>query len=259
MSYQYVRYQVQDHIATVTLDRPPVNALDFVLMDEILAALRQAGNDPEVRAIIVDSASQRIFCAGLDLKAIRSWSGHETKRFVEKIYTELYDVQCRLGKPTVAAMRGAARGGGITIGLQCDLMVAGENSSFSYSEIHVGLIPAIHLIHLPRLIGRYRAFDVLFNGTTFGPQEALQMGLVSRVVADDEVPQAALQLAHQLASRSPLAMQIGRDLFKEVNDYGFRDALAKVIDGFAKLSQSEDAHEGFQAFAEKRAPQWKGR
>lgn len=252
----YMRYEVKDHVATLTMDRPPVNELDFQLMDDILAALRRAGDDPEVRAVVVNSAVDHAFCAGLDLKAVQEWSSNDVKRFLEKIYIELYDVQNALGKPSIAAGRGAARGGGISIAISCDMVVASETSSFSYSEIHVGLILAIHLIHLPRLVGRYRAFDLLFNGPTFGAREALDIGIVSRVVIDAYVLTTAWNMAHQLAGRSPSAMRIGREMFKLVNDHGFRNNLPHVINAFAQLSDTEDAKEGLRAFVEKRSPQW---
>ena len=117
MTDAYIRYEVQDRVATLTMDRPPVNALDFTLMDDILAALRRAGNDPDVRTVVINSSAPNTFCAGLDLKAIQAWSGPEVKRFLEKIYIELYDVQNQLSKPSVAAVRGAARGGGISIAI----------------------------------------------------------------------------------------------------------------------------------------------
>lgn len=259
MTDSYMRYDVKDSVATLTMDRPPVNALDFKMMDDILAALRRAGDDPEVRAVVVDSSSENAFCAGLDLKAVQAWSADDVKRFLNKIYIELYDVQNALGKPSVAAVRGAARGGGISIAISCDMIVAGETSSFSYSEIHVGLIPAIHLIHLPRLVGRYRAFDLLFNGPTFGPKEAMDIGIVSRKVINAEVQSTAWNIAHQMAQRSPSAMRIGREMFKLVNDNGFRNMLPHVINAFAQLSETEDAKEGFRAFVEKRPPQWPGR
>lgn len=259
MTDSYMRYEVKDSIATLTMARPPVNALDFKMMDDILTALRRAGNDPAVRAVVIDSSSPRTFCAGLDLKAIEAWSADDVKRFLNKIYIELYDVQNELGKPSIAAVRGAARGGGISIAISCDMIVAGETSSFSYSEIHVGLIPAIHLIHLPRLVGRYRAFDLLFNGPTFGPEEAMAIGIVSRIVADAAVGGTAWDIARQLAQRSPSAMRIGREMFKLVNDQGFRNMLPHVINAFAQLSATEDAAEGYRAFVEKRPPQWPGR
>ncbi len=256
MTDSYVRYEVKDSVATLTMDRPPVNALDFKMMDDILAALRRAGDDPDVRAVVVDSSSENAFCAGLDLKAVQDWSAADVKRFLNKIYIELYDVQNELGKPSVAAVRGAARGGGISIAISCDMIVAGETSSFSYSEIHVGLIPAIHLIHLPRLVGRYRAFDLLFNGPTFGAKEAMEIGIVSRKVIDADVQSTAWRIAHQMAQRSPSAMKIGREMYKLVNDNGFRNMLPHVINAFAQLSETEDAKEGFRAFVEKRPPQW---
>jgi enoyl-CoA hydratase/carnithine racemase len=138
------------------------------------------------------------------------------------------------------------------------MVVAGSSSDFGYSEINVGLIPAIHLVHLPRLVGRYRAFDLLFNGKNFGPQEAADLGIVHRVVPDAEVMTTVWDVASALAAKSPLAMRIGRAAFMEVNDRGYREKLATVIDAFVRLSDTEDAQEGLRAFAEKRPPQWQG-
>lgn len=253
-----IRYDVNQHIAEITLDRPPMNALDFALAESLLKTLKQAGNDPDVRALIVSSAFEKVFCAGLDLKAAQAWEGQDVKRFLNTLYLELYDVQCQLSKPTVAAVQGLVRGGGMTVMLSCDMIVAGESANFAYSEINVGLIPAIHLVRLPRLVGRHRAFDLLFNGEPFGPQEALDYGLVNRVVPDAELRQSARDVAEKLAQKSPSVMRIGREAFMAANDHGDHEAIAKVIDAFVRAHETGDGQEGLAAFAEKRPPQWTG-
>ena len=251
-----VRYDVTDHIAEIVLDRPPVNALDLGLAEDLLQALQRAGRDPEVRAVVLSSHSETMFCAGLDLKAAQTWSSPEVKQFLNTLYLDLYDVQCQLGKPSIAAVRGMARGGGMTVAISCDMIVAGEGANFAYSEINVGLIPAIHLVRLPRLIGRYRAFDLLFNGDEFGAQDAYELGLVSRVVPDVDVISTAREVAAKLAQKSPSVMKIGRDAFMQANDLGDHEAIGKVIDAFVQAHGTEDAREGLRAFAEKRPPQW---
>ncbi len=148
------------------------------------------------------------------------------------------------------------RGGGITVALSCDMIVAGESANFAYSEINVGLIPAIHLVRPPRLVGRHRAFELLFNGDSFGPQDALEYGLVNRVVPDTDLRQADREAAGKLAQKSAVVMKIGRDAFIEANDHGDREAIAKVIDAFVRAYKTADSREGLAAFVEKRPPQW---
>ena len=139
MSEQLVRYSVSDNIAEVMLDRPPVNALSMPLIDALLAALARARDDAALRAVILASA-HKVFCAGLDLDIVRGKPGIETKGFLERLYFALNDIQHRMGKPTIAAIDGAARAGGMTIAISCDMIIAGDGASFGYPEIDVGLI-----------------------------------------------------------------------------------------------------------------------
>jgi enoyl-CoA hydratase/carnithine racemase len=157
MSQDIVRYEVSDWIAEITLNRAPVNALSLQLIDALLDALKKAKSDPAVRAVIIASA-HKVFCAGLDIDIVRGKSGLEAKGFLERLYFELNDVQYRLGKPSIAAIDGAARAGGVTIAVSCDMIIAGEKASFGYPEIDVGLIPALHFVQLPRLVGKHQAF-----------------------------------------------------------------------------------------------------
>jgi enoyl-CoA hydratase/carnithine racemase len=152
MSADLVRYSVSGHIAAIMLDRPPVNALSMELIDALLAAFAKARDDDAVRAIVIGSM-HKVFCAGLDLDIIRGRPGIETKKFLERLYFALNDTQYRMGKPTIAAIDGAVRAGGMTIAISCDMIVAGDGSTFGYPEIDVGLIPAIHFVQLPRLFG----------------------------------------------------------------------------------------------------------
>ena len=134
MSDDLVRYSVSESIAAIMLDRPPVNALSMELIDALLAALARARDDDAVRAIIIGSR-HKVFCAGLDLDIIRGRPGIETRKFLERLYFALNDTQYRLGKPTIAAIDGAVRAGGMTIAISCDMIVAGDGSTFGYPEI----------------------------------------------------------------------------------------------------------------------------
>ncbi len=195
-----VHYEVSGPVAEITLDRPPVNAFSVTFLDNILAAFRRAAEDDTVRAVILRSALPDRFCAGLDLDIILGNTGLGVREFLQKLYPDLWDVQTKMGKPTIAAVNGAARGGGMTLAISCDMIIASETATFGYPEIDLAVLPAIHFAHLPRIVGRYRAFDLLFTGRTFDAAEAAQLGLVSRVVEKDKLLEEARELAQTFAS-----------------------------------------------------------
>ena len=180
---ELVRYAVSDAIAEITLDRAPVNALSLALIDALLAALAKARDDANVRAVIICSA-HKVFCAGLDLDIIRGKRATETKGFLERLYFALNDIQYRMGKPTIAAVDGAARAGGMTIAISCDMVIAGDGSTFGYPEIDVGLIPALHFVQLPRLVGKHQAFGPLVSRRSLRCRDRVSHGAVQRSGAE---------------------------------------------------------------------------
>ncbi len=252
MSNDFVRYEVSNRIARITLARPPVNALSLAMIQAVIGALRRAAGDETVRAVVLTSAVPKIFCAGLDLKALRGTPADEIRTLLQALYVELHDAQHDLGKPSIAAIAGAARGGGMTMAISCDVLLAGRSATFGYPEIDVGVIPAIHYAHLPRIIGRHRAFELLFSGRSFDSEEGYRLGLVSRVVPDAEIEQAALQLAETFAAKSPAVMRLGRAAFMRQNDLGYRRSIASAAEDFCNASMTEAAQEGLQTFVDKR-------
>ena len=256
-AYRHLAYSVHGRVAEIVLNRPPVNALNMLVIEELIAALRQAGDDDEVRAIVVSSAFDNVFCAGLDLDIVRGGGGLGMRRFLSKLYIELYDVQYGLNKPTIAAVRGAARAGGMTVAVACDMIVAGEGATFGYPEVHVVLVPAIHFVHLPRIVGRHRAFELLFGGDSFSAADAKELGLLNRLVPDDQVLEEARLLATQMAAKSPVVMKLGRDAFMRANDFDYRRAIQNVAETMCVLVETEDSQEGLTAFVEKRPPSWR--
>lgn len=249
-----VSYMVADGIARVTLNRPPVNALTLDMIRALVAALRRATADDEARAVVLESAIARRFCAGLDLTMLLGKTGEQVRAFLQALYVDLNDAQYSLGKPSIAAVGGAARGGGMTLAISCDAIVAGASATFGYPEINIGVPPAIHFAHLPRIVGRHRAFELLFSGRSFGAQEALALGLVSKVVPDAELDAAVTGLAKDFAAKSPAAMRLGRAAFMRQNDY--RRDIAAAVEDFCNAATSKAAQEGIRAFVEKRAPNW---
>lgn len=251
-----VSYEVRDRVAEILLDSPPVNALNEGMIDALLQALYRAAEDSAVRAVILGSAVPRRFCAGLQLGELVGASPARSYALVDKLYNGLCDAQFRLGKPSIAAVGGTARGGGMTLAIHCDMIVAADTASFGYPEIDVGLTPAIHYTHLPRIVGRHRAFDLLFTGRTFDAEEAMSLGLVSRVVPEQDVMDEARALAQVLCRKSPEIMRMGRLAFMRANDTDYRRGVATAVETFGNVIATEDAREGLAAFVEKRKPRW---
>jgi len=254
-----IRYEVRDNVAEILLDNPPVNALDRGLMDDLLATLEGAGRDDAVGAVIIASAVAGRFCAGLDLGTYLKSSPGEARDIVESLYARLCDIQFNLGKPSIAAIAGAARGGGMSLAISCDMIVAADSATFGYPEIEIGLLPAIHYTHLPRIVGRYRAFDLLFTGRAFGAREALDIGLISRAVPEAMLMEEARILARQFAAKSPQLMRMGRKAFMHAIDADYRRGVAGAVNLISAVIGTEDSKEGLTAFVEKRKPNWKPR
>ena len=256
MTDQIVDYAVSGAIARISLNRPPVNALSLETIRAVVAAFRRAGEDRSVRAVLLTSALARRFSAGLDLDILLGKSVEEMRPFVQELYVNLYDAQYNLGKPSIAVVGGAARGGGMTMAVSCDVVLAGDSATFGYPEIDVGVLPAIHFVHLPRLIGRHRAFELLFSGRAFDAREALELGIVNRVVPDAELDQAAMALAGQFAAKSETVMRLGRAAFMRQIDLDYRRSIANAVEDFCSVSSTDAAQEGLRAFVEKRKPNW---
>ena len=166
-----LQVDVQDGVATVLMNNPPINGLVPTLLDEVMATLETLGRDPKVRAIILGSAIAGRFCGGLDLPKFRRSAPTEVHELVDRLYRQLHELQASLPKPTIAAIAGSVRGGGMSMAITCDMLVAAETANFGYPEMEVGLLPAIHYTHLPRIVGRYRAFDLLFTGRVFSARK----------------------------------------------------------------------------------------
>ena len=256
MEFENLQYEVRDRVAEITMRRAPVNAINHALIEDVLAAYGQAKADPEVRCVILTSAFDKAFSGGMDLAMIRNRRGIDLRRYLEKLYFGMHDMQYRFGKPTIAALNGPARAAGVTLAVSCDVLVASEDASLGYPEIDVGVIPAMHFVHLPRQIGRHKAFELLFTGKPISAQEAYDRGLVNYVVAKDQVMAKARELAADFASKSPVVMQLARDSYMRINDFEYRRAIESAVETICNIIELDDAKEGLDAFNEKRKPNW---
>lgn len=213
---KFVDYRVEDNIAHVVMNRGPVNALSTELVDEILESYAAAKNDPSVRCLMLESGLPKVFCAGMDLDMMRGGDSMRIRNYLGKLYLDMHLAQYGMGKTTIAVVNGTA---GVTVAVSCDCILAGEAASFGYPEIDVGVIPAMHYVHLPRQIGRHKAFELCFNGQPIDAVTAERWNLINRVVPNNELYDEALGLAKDYAKKSPQIMQIARDSFMRANDY----------------------------------------
>jgi enoyl-CoA hydratase len=248
-----VRYEVQDRIARILMDHAPVNAMTVPLLDAVLAAFERASADDEVDVIVLGSAVPGRFSAGLDLKAFAQGDWENSRALLERLYTRFTDLQFRLGKPSIAAVNGTARGGGMTLAISCDMMVVERGATLGYPEIDVGVIPAIHFTHLPRIVGRHRAFDLLFTGRTFSPEEGHELGLVTRVVDTGNSLSAALELARVLADKPQRVLRMAREMFMREIDSDYRKGVAAAVENFCNVAQTRESREGIEAFVARQA------
>ena len=253
---KYLNLTIENSIANIRLKRSPINAFSIDFLNEILITLKEVNNKKDVLAVMVSSSIPNIFCAGLDLDILIDKPILEVRKFLELLYIELWDNQYNMNKPTIAVIDGAARGGGMTLAISCDIIIASDKASFGYPEIDLGLLPAIHFNHLPKIVGRYRAFDLLFSGRKFDADEALSMGLINKKVPRANLLDEATKIATVFTNKSPTAIKLGRAAFMRTNDLDYRRGVSNAVEDFCNAAMTPDAQEGLKAFLEKRKPSW---
>jgi enoyl-CoA hydratase len=245
-------------VALVTLDRPgALNALSFGLLAELAAALGRLDAEPSCRAIVLAGAGTRAFAAGADIKEL---SGQTPASLAGSNSFRPWDDLRRIGLPIIAAVRGFALGGGCELALACDLIVAGEDAQFGQPEIKLGVIPgAGGTQRLTRAIGKARAMELILTGRTISAREAEAAGLVSLIVPAEETLDRALELAGRIAAMPPIAIRAAKAMVNRAFDSTLTEGLADERRTFFDLFSTDDQTEGMAAFAEKRAPAWRGR
>jgi enoyl-CoA hydratase/carnithine racemase len=259
VTFELVRYEVKSRVAEITLNRPPVNAINVQLANEVVAAYRLAKEDSAVRAVILASGLPEVYSAGVDLKLARSFDGQSLRAFIETFYYEQHELLYRMGKPVIAAVTGHARAAGMTWAVSTDIIIAAKEAQFGYPEINVGLLPAMHLVHLARIAGRHRAAQLLFTGEIVSADEMHRLGVFNEVLPREQVLPRARALAAELAEKSPISMKLLRDAFVRANDLDYRRAMESVVETMCSLRDSVDSTEALAAFVEKRAPVFQGR
>jgi enoyl-CoA hydratase/carnithine racemase len=260
MAYEALLYEVNDGVATITINRPERrNALSWTVMSELRAAFEAAKADREVRVVTLTGAGDKAFCAGADLTGMRADAGWAEVHDGRGELTRLFRTMWELGKPIVARVRGYALAGGFGLCLACDLVVAADDAQFGTPEIDVGLWPFMITVPLVRSMPPKVALELMMTGRRVSAEEALRIGFVNRVVPVAELDAAVAEITATLAAKSPAIMKLGRDSFYAVWDQPAEEALRLLHSMLTITSATDDAAEGIAAFAEKRQPVWRGR
>lgn len=255
-----VRYDVDEHVAVLTLDRPETrNALSDDLLDELLAALERARDDSDVRVVVLASSHEKIFSAGGDLKAFASDTPTIVKYAGLDRFPRLYRLIGGLGKPVICAAGGDVLAGAFGLALACDFVLAKESAHFGCPEINVGVFPFMISALIYRNVGRLKANELMMYGEKLTAAEARELGLVNRVFPDGDFDAEVCAWARRLARKSPLLMRLGKDAINNTRDMSLPDALATLQSQLALAFTTEDLVEGVTAFREKRSPVWKMR
>jgi enoyl-CoA hydratase/carnithine racemase len=258
MSSELVLTELKEGVLEITLNRPEKrNALSLELFDAVGEAFDQAA-EPEVRAVLLLGAGP-VFCAGIDLNSLAGLAGDPAEGAFLKGVTHLQDIYMkldRIGKPSVAAMHGAAVGAGLQLGLACDLRVAAEGLTMGLFEIHYGIAPDLGgLFRVVQLLGKARAKDLAMTGREVKPDEALRIGLVDRVVPVEGVVDAGRALARELAGKAPLAVRAIKHLIDAAAaGQGPEASLQAVAEAQVKLIAHPDFMEAVSARMQKREP-----
>lgn len=257
MTYTSILVERRNRVGVITLNRPQaLNALNGDLLGELLQALSDFDSDDAIGAIVI-AGSDKAFAAGADIKQMASASVVD---MLNGTFVELFDGLRQIRKPVIAAVSGYALGGGCELALACDLIVASETACFGQPEVTIGVIPgAGGTQRLARAVGKALAMEMVLNNRTLTAAEALQFGMINRVVSPDRWLEEAIALAEEIASRAPLAVRLGKEAVNRAFELPLGEGLAAERRLFYSLFATQDQKEGMAAFIEKRKPNWQGK
>jgi 2-(1,2-epoxy-1,2-dihydrophenyl)acetyl-CoA isomerase len=262
MTYATLLFDVKDGIARITLNRPEaLNSINRELSRDLMHAILECDEDPKIRAVVL-SGNGRLFCAGGDLKTFTT-QGERLPYYIKEVTTYLHGALSRLTRmnpPVVAAVHGSAAGAGMSLALACDLVIAAESARFSVAYTRVGLTPDGSMSYfLPRFIGLKRALELTLTNRVLSAQEALNWGLITRVVPEGELLSQAIALATQLAEGAPKALGAAKRLMHAGWNETLETQMENESQTIANMARSSDTHEAIKAFIEKRAPKFTGK
>lgn len=260
MEFSNLLVERKDGVGWITFNRPEVlNALDVQSRRELIECLGEMERDPSIAVVALTGGGDKAFCAGADLKMFVGFSPKKARDYVRLAKAATRKIET-LQKPVIAAVNGVALGTGCEIALACDLVVASRNARFGQTEVNVGLIPgAGGTQRLPRVIGLKRAKELIFTGRLLDADEALELGLVNRIVESDDLRKAVNELAQKLREKSPVILQYAKKCINKSIETDLQAGLKYESKLFSQCFGTEDQKEGVTAFLEKRQPHFSGR
>ena len=256
MPFENILFEKASGIATITLNRPPANALSVALLRDLAAALDDVERDNAMRVVVITGAGERFFSAGAEIKEFGVVDSNEHMKLGQGIYRRIE----KFPKPVIAAINGLALGGGCEMAMSCHIRYAAESARLGQPEINLGIMPGWGgTQRLPRLIGRGRAIELMLAGDAILAPEAERFGLVNRVVPAAELKDAVQKLAQRLATQAPLAMQAILESVDVGLELGLQAGSDAEREKFNWIAKTEDARSGITAFLSKQKAVFKGK
>ncbi|AGL01413.1 enoyl-CoA hydratase/isomerase family protein [Desulfoscipio gibsoniae] len=254
MSYNFIKVSNEDGLISITLNSPPLNVLTIPMMEELADAFAWAKE--QSGSLIVLGAEGKAFSAGVD---VADHTPDKVSRMIE-VFDSIFHNMYANDKPIVAAVNGAALGGGYELVLFCDMVVASEKAKFGQPEIAVGVFPPLASYMLPRLTSMPHAMELLLSGEVFNAAKADKLGLVNTVLPVDSFDEGVMQFLQRFMTMSPIVLAMTKKAIKAGLNKGFVDGLKAIDDIYLnELMPTADAVEGLKAFMEKRKPVWQGK
>ena len=257
MAYSSIITEIHDKAGLIRINRPKAhNALNVAVMSELVGALQEYDADENIGAIVI-TGNEKAFAAGADIKEMMELSAVE---MLIEDRIQRWDIVASLQKPVIAAVSGWCLGGGNELAMACDMIIASESAKFGQPEIELGVIPgAGGTQRLTRAVGKQVAMEMVLTNRHLSAEEALQLGLIMRVVPDALYLDEALKLANEIATKPPLATRLGKQMVNLVFETMLSDGLERERRSFYFLFSTEDQKEGMRAFMDKRTPEWTGK
>jgi enoyl-CoA hydratase len=259
MARDYVNYVVEEGIALVTINHPPVNALDQKTVSELGQAMDELEKRPEAKIIILTGGGDKAFVAGADITAFTGLTRVTAEQFALSIQSILLKMEGSK-KVVICAINGLALGGGCEVAMACDIRIASEKAKLGQPEVNLGVIPgAGGTQRLPRLVGKGRAMELVFTTDMISAEEARAIGLVNRVVPPGSLLEEAKKMAKKILSKGPVAITLAKRAINEGLEMDLKEGLKLEAKLFGELFDTSDMKEGVKAFLEKRPPRFENR